>query len=277
MNQPNKAQNKMSELRALIFDVDGTLAETERDGHRLAFNCAFAEAGLDWQWSVDLYGKLLAVAGGKERIRYYIDRYVEDFQPPEDLPRFIARLHAAKTQYYGELLAAGSIPLRPGVRRLLAEARQSGVRLAIATTSAPDNAKALLTNTLGEDSLSWFEVIAAGDIVSAKKPAPDIYQYVLQTMNLPPQNCLAIEDSPQGLTAAIAAGLKTVITVNDYTQNHLQDHDFIGATLVLNHLGEPTEPFAIISGIASDASYFASYFDLALAQQLVSAGCSTEN
>jgi HAD superfamily hydrolase (TIGR01509 family) len=252
----------MSKLRALIFDVDGTLAETERDGHRIAFNRAFRDAGLDWQWSIDLYGKLLAVSGGKERIRYYIDRYAENFQPPNHLPEWIAGLHRAKTQYVGELLAAGQIPLRPGVRRLLTEARKSGIRLAIATTSAPENAKALLKSTLGDDSLSWFDVIAAGDIVPAKKPAPDIYEYVLQTINLQPQDCLAIEDSPQGLAAAIAAGLKTVITVNDYTHHE----DFSAATLVVNHLGEPTEPFTVIAGEAGDFSFF----NLALAQTLIS-------
>jgi HAD superfamily hydrolase (TIGR01509 family) len=184
------------------------------------------------------------------------------FSHPNHLPEWIAGLHRAKTQYVGELLAAGQIPLRPGVRRLLTEARKSGIRLAIATTSAPENAKALLKSTLGDDSLSWFDVIAAGDIVPAKKPAPDIYEYVLQTINLQPQDCLAIEDSPQGLAAAIAAGLKTVITVNDYTHHE----DFSAATLVVNHLGEPTEPFTVIAGEAGDFSFF----NLALAQTLIS-------
>ncbi len=248
-------------IAALIFDIDGTLAETERDGHRVAFNRAFADAGLNWEWSINLYGKLLRVAGGKERIRYFIDQYLPDFVPPDDLPGFIAQLHARKNQYYGELLAAGSIPLRPGVRRLLTEARDAGVRLAIATTSAPENAAALLVSNLGKDSLAWFEIIAAGDIVAAKKPAPDIYQYVLNKMDLSPKDCLAIEDSPQGLAAAIASGIKTVITVNDYTQHD----DFTGATLVLNHLGEPNQPFTAIAGDTHNATYF----NLALAQKLI--------
>jgi len=250
----------MTELRALIFDVDGTLADTERDGHRVAFNLAFAEAGLDWDWSVSLYGELLEIAGGKERIRFYLNQYRPDFQLPADLDGFIAQLHRAKTQHYQRLVASGAIPLRPGVKRLLAEARTQGIRLAIATTAALPNVTALLEHTLGSDSPSWFEVIAAGDIVPAKKPAPDIYQYVLQIMDLKAANCLVFEDSSQGLEASLQAKLGTVITVNDYTRNQ----DFSGAILVLNHLGEPEQPFGVLAGNAGDKSYL----DLALVHYL---------
>lgn len=241
----------MTKLEALIFDVDGTLADTEQYGHRVAFNLAFAEAGWDWDWSVSLYGELLAVAGGKERIRFYLDQYRPDFQPPGDLDGLIAQLHQAKTDYYQRLVAEGAIPLRTGVKRLLGEARGEGIRLAIATTSALPNVEAMLVNNLGADSLSWFEVIAAGDMVPAKKPAPDVYQYVLERMDLSADAGLAIEDSEQGLIAAKAAGLNTLITVNDYTQNQ----DFSGAMLVLNHLGEPDQPFRVIAGEVGDASY----------------------
>lgn len=241
----------MSKLQALIFDVDGTLADTERDGHRVAFNRAFAEAGLDWEWSVSLYGELLAVAGGKERIRFYLNQYRPDFQQTAGLDEFIADLHVIKIKHYTQLIAEGAIPLRPGVRRLLEEARLKGVRLAIATTAALPNVTALLEHTLGSDSRSWFEAIAAGDVVPAKKPAPDIYQYVLQVLGLEAENCLAIEDSHHGLTAACKAGLKTVVTVNEYTQ----DQDFSGAVLVLNHLGELDRPFSVLAGNAGDASY----------------------
>jgi len=241
----------MPTLHAIIFDVDGTLAETERDGHRVAFNRAFAAAHLPWHWNEELYGELLTVAGGKERIRHFIDRYRRSAdlggQPPPDVPnldRLIAELHAAKTVHYRQLLQAGKIPLRPGVRRLMDEARQRGIRLAIATTSAPDNAIALLETALAPDSPDWFEVIAAGDVVPAKKPAPDIYRYVLTQMGLTPDTCLAIEDSQHGLAAAFQAGLRTVVTVNDYTRQQ----DFSQALLVLDHLGDEGLPATAIAG-----------------------------
>lgn len=253
----------MTQLQALIFDVDGTLAETERDGHRLAFNRAFADFGLDWNWSVDLYGELLEVAGGKERIRHFIECYQPTFQTEGDLATFCKSLHLAKTGHFKAVLQEGGIPPRPGIKRIILEAQQSEIRLAIATTSDPDNVLALLQTALAPDSPEWFEVIAAGDVVPAKKPAPDIYQYTLDKLALPPEACLVIEDSQQGLVAATRAGLKTVVTVNDYTRNH----DFSTACLVLNHLGDPDLPFEVLAGNVQSAPYFT----LELAQYLISA------
>lgn len=233
-------------LKALIFDVDGTLADTERDGHRVAFNAAFRELGLDWEWDVALYGKLLAVTGGKERIRYYVDSFRPDFARPKDFDDLVVALHRAKTRHYVELLGRGGIPLRNGVKRLLSEVREAGIRLAIATTTTPENVTALLCNTLGRDPAEWFEVIAAGDIVPAKKPAPDIYFWALEKMGLDAADCLALEDSKNGVLASTGAKLKTLVTVNDYTL----DHDFPGVVAVLSDLGEPGLPFRVLRGEA---------------------------
>ncbi len=238
-------------LEALLFDVDGTLADTEKDGHRVAFNLAFEEAGLDWHWDEDLYGELLAVTGGKERIKYYLDQFNTDFEKPDNFDDFVKGLHAAKTAHYTRLLGEGRIPLRPGVERLINEAREAGLRLAIATTTTPENVTALLENTLGPDSIEWFEVIAAGDIVPAKKPAPDIYVWAMEQMGLTPEQCMAFEDSENGIRSACGANLPTLVTINDYTR----DHDFSEAALVLDHLGEPDQPFTVLAGDAGDHTY----------------------
>jgi beta-phosphoglucomutase-like phosphatase (HAD superfamily) len=226
-------------LKALLFDVDGTLADTERDGHRVAFNLAFRDFGLDWDWDVGLYGKLLAVTGGKERMRYYVDGFRPDYVKPGDFDDLVVELHKTKTKHYTRMLAEGGIPLRPGVRRLLAEARSAGLILGIATTTTPDNVMALLQHSLAPDSPDWFAVIAAGDIVPAKKPAPDIYIWAMEKLGLKPDDCVAFEDSRNGIRSSQAAGLRTVVTVNDYTRAD----DFEGAIAVLSDLGEPGMPF----------------------------------
>ena len=205
-------------LRALIWDVDGTLAETEHDGHRVAFNQAFAEAGLGWHWDEPLYRDLLATTGGKERLRAWWQQVEPANAAAPETSARIARLHARKTALYIDLVARGAVQLRPGVARLLQAAREAGITLAVATTTTPDNVDALLQATLGPGTPAWFACIGAGDVVPAKKPAPDIYLWVLQRLGLAAADCLALEDSAPGSAAAVAAGLPTVVTRSRYTQ-----------------------------------------------------------
>jgi len=232
-------------LKALIFDVDGTLADTERHGHRIAFNRAFADAGLDWVWDETLYGELLSVTGGKERMLHFI----RDYHPAlpvgaaDDINGFVARLQASKTRHYIALVRHGEITPRPGVLRLLREAYTSGLRLAIATTSSYENVEALLLS-FGADVLGWFEVIGAGDTVPVKKPAADIYLYVLAKLGLAAAECLAIEDSDNGFLAAQRAAIPVVVTLNDYTAHQ----QFDGALVVVDYLGEPGLPLTCLTG-----------------------------
>lgn len=204
-------------LRALIWDVDGTLAETERDGHRVAFNRAFEDAGLPWHWDVSTYGELLKVTGGKERLRHWWRRLDPAAAAAPDAAARIAQLHAAKNAHYAALVQRGAVALRPGVQALLAEARAQGVVLAIATTTTEANVTALLRATLGEASPGWFVVIGAGDVVPAKKPAPDIYRWVLERLGLHAGDAVALEDSSNGVAAAHGAGLPAVLTRSLYT------------------------------------------------------------
>jgi len=241
----------MHELKGLIFDVDGTLAENEQAGHRVAFNRAFADFGLDWHWDENTYEGLLEVSGGKERLRHYIDSYVEGFGVKEGTDAFIRKVHARKTERYIELMHSGTIPLRPGVGRLLREAHAQGLKLAIASTTTLENVTALLRNTLGEDSIGWFAVFACGDMVPNKKPEPDIYEYALARLGLSADECIAIEDTESGLAAAQAAGLMALIATNPTTR----DQNFTGAAIVLDGLGEPGAPFTVLAGDADGAQW----------------------
>ena len=220
-------------IKAIIFDVDGTLADTE-EAHRISFNKTFAENHLDWNWDVALYSKLLKITGGKERIKFFVETYRPEFKKPTNYNDFVKKLHQVKTQHYTTLLEHGQIRLRPNIKRLIVESRQLGLRLAIATTTSPENVSALLKKGLGEQAESMFEVIGCGDIVPQKKPAPDIYDWVLQRLELKPAECIALEDSENGLRSSLAAGIKTFVTTNDYTR----EQNFTGAAAVLPDLSD---------------------------------------
>jgi HAD superfamily hydrolase (TIGR01509 family) len=240
-------------LRALIFDVDGTLAETE-ELHREAFNEAFAAAGLGWHWDQALYGRLLAVTGGKERMAHY--QQSAGLTDTLDA-RAIAALHADKTARYAARVAAGAVSLRPGVRRLLDEANAAGLRLAIATTTSRPNVDALLAACA---PLPPFEVIASGDEVPRKKPAPDIYEAALARLGLPADACLAIEDTENGVRSAVGAGLRCLVTVSLYGG----EGPFADAVAVLSDLGEPGSPSRTLAGPVPRAGYA----DLAYGREL---------
>ena len=214
-------------LKALIFDVDGTLAETE-ELHRRAFNETFAEAGLDWCWSQEDYTDLLKTTGGKERMKVHRDALGQD--SPDDAA--IADLHGLKTARYGELMRSGAMDLRPGVRDIIDEARANGLRLAVATTTNRPNVEALTQACWGQPADAVFDVVAAGDEVAAKKPAPDVFDLALARLNLSATDAIAFEDSRNGLLSAKAAGLRVVMTPSAYTA--AEDHS--EADLVLDHL-----------------------------------------
>lgn len=226
---PKQEEETLPHVRAVIWDVDGTMVDTEREGHRIAFNLAFRDLGLDWHWDEETYRRLLAVAGGKERLRYAAS--LAGIPMSEDQIRAI---HHRKTEHFKRLLASSRLPLRPGVRRLLNEIHAAGIPQGVATTMSEEALDALIRHCLGEEWLHRFAVRAAGDIVPVKKPAPDIYLWALKRMGEPPQSSIAIEDSEHGLAAAKAAGLACIVTVNDYTR----EQRFDGADLVVSALGE---------------------------------------
>lgn len=217
------------ELRSLIWDVDGTLAETE-ETHRAAFNQAFAEAGLSWRWERSAYAELLRVSGGRERIAHFMATSEGANAPPGLV---IAALHARKTEIYNEMLASGRVGLRPGVARLFRRAQAAGIVQAICTTTSRVNVANLMRATLGENAPD-FAAVVAGEDAYAKKPDPEAYRLVLSLLNLPPESCLAVEDSQNGLRAARAAGIPVLAVPGEYTTGD----DFSGAAAVMDSLGE---------------------------------------
>jgi HAD superfamily hydrolase (TIGR01509 family) len=228
------------ELRALLLDFDGTVAETERYGHRVAYNQAFAEMKLDWRWDEELYGSLLSVTGGKERLRHYLERYRPELLDNVVSSGLVEKIHEAKVRHFARL--AATIPLRPGVLRLVREARAASAAIAITTTASELGVRALLVQH--QELPTMVDLIAGSEAVERKKPAPDVYIWALDRLGLAAGNCVAIEDSNAGFRAALAAGLTTLVTVSDYTA----EDDFAGASAVVSNLGEVNAPACSLSG-----------------------------
>jgi len=227
--------------KALIFDCDGVLGDTEQYGHLPAFNQMWREMGVPWQWSVEEYGRKLKIGGGKERMASlfqepaFLAAYPSCPAGEEARKEMIAAWHKRKSAIYKEIILSGRIPPRPGVRRLSEEALAAGWILAVASTSAKESVEAVLRHAVGEETANRFALVLAGDVVKAKKPAPDIYLLTAEGLGVSPAECVAIEDSNNGLEAAAAAGMKCVVTASGYTR----DEDFSKAAIVLTCLGDP--------------------------------------
>jgi HAD superfamily hydrolase (TIGR01509 family) len=226
--------------RALIFDCDGVLGDTEQHGHLPAFNQMWRELGVPWEWSVEEYGRKLKIGGGKERMSslFAEPEFLEAFTPPESEPErrdLIVRWHKRKSEIYKELVNSGKVPPRPGVKRLAEEALGRGWTLAVASTSALASVEAVLRRAMGSDTAGRFALILAGDVVKAKKPAPDIYLLAAERLAVAAAECVVVEDSNNGVVAAVAAGMKCVVTVSGYTR----EEDFSQADIVLTCLGDP--------------------------------------
>lgn len=254
-------------LKALIFDMDGTLANTE-EIHRLAFNHAFRDYHLDIEWSEEEYKDLLSISGGKRRIYAYLKEM--DVDIPDDLRAYAKKIHLRKSSIYREMLSDGKLELRTGVQRLIESAADEGLRLGIATSSSRANVEKLLYTTLGADSISMFDSISCSDMIADQKPMPALYLFALAEIGVAPEACMAFEDSYNGNCSALRAGIKTLITVHNFTVKN----DFSGASLVVDSLGEVDEPFQVLQG----NSYGHEYVDIRLIRALVSEHSSqTEN
>jgi HAD superfamily hydrolase (TIGR01509 family) len=226
-------------MSTLIFDCDGVLADTERYGHLPAFNQTFEEFGLPFRWSEEEYGRKLAIGGGKERMSSMLTPEVVRAaglpEDPEALAAEVAKWHKRKTALYTELVAAGKLPPRPGIRRLITAAQDAGWTLAVASTSAEPSVRAILEYAVGKERAERFDLVLAGDVVPKKKPDPAIYLLALERLAVPPAEVLVVEDSRNGLLAAVGAGLRCLMTVNGYTE----EEDSSEATLVVSSLGDP--------------------------------------
>jgi HAD superfamily hydrolase (TIGR01509 family) len=218
--------------QALFFDMDGVIIDTEKDGHRVAFNKAFKEFGFDVHWDIEEYGELIKISGGKERMRHHLETKGFGTEvKSEDVDELIKSLHKHKTELFVDLIQSGSLSLRPGIKRLMQEANDSGIKVCICTTANQKAAEAVACHSLGTIK---FTYILAGDIVEKKKPAPDIYQLALEKTGTDPKNCIVVEDSRNGMLAGHRAGIPVVVTTSIYTVNE----DFSEASLVVSCLGD---------------------------------------
>lgn len=238
-------------LKALLFDVDGTLADTEPYGHLPAYNAAFEEAGLEWRWSRELYRELLWQPGGRERLSHYIRKHkpklgAHKASATKDPESWVSDIHAIKSRHFRKRVRDGKVPLRSGVRRLMHEARAAGLKLAIVTNASQRSLKPFLEHTLGEELLDEVTEVVSGEQVAHKKPSPDLYLEALRRLQLRADECIAIEDSEMGMRAARDAGITTLITLNDDTRGH----DFSDANMVVSQLGECVEPIEVVKGEA---------------------------
>jgi HAD superfamily hydrolase (TIGR01509 family) len=233
--------------RGLIFDCDGVLADTELHGHLAAFNQMWKKLGVRWQWSPEQYSEKLKIGGGKERMASLFSEqaFRQVFPVPEseaDRKALLARWHQEKTAIYQEIIASGAIPPRSGIKRIAEAALAAGWKLAVASTSAKPSVDAVLTHVVGESTASQFTVLA-GDVVAAKKPAPDIYLLAAKSLGIPPENCVAVEDSRNGLLSADSAGIPVLVTTSWFTTGE----DFSEARLVVSALGDPGAERAKVS------------------------------
>lgn len=234
-------------MKALIFDCDGVLADTERDGHRVAFNQAFGDFGIGTQWDVDLYGTLLKkVSGGKERLHLYFDETRWPAEAGDNRDDYVARLHERKSIHFQKLVKDGALALRSGIQRITDEAHTAGMKLAVCTTARLESVLAVL-DLMGPERKSWFEQVLAGDVVSRKKPDPAVYRLAAERLGLDPLECMVIEDSNHGLRAALGAGMNCVVTTSAYTR----DEDFTGAKQVVSELGDPPAVHLTIDDLAA--------------------------
>ena len=224
------------DLKGVIFDVDGTLVDSERDGHRVAFNLAFEELGLPYEWDPELYGELLTITGGQQRLHAYLE---SEGMPEEERDEQVPKLHRRKTELFQELVAGGRVLARPGADRLLDEVAEAGVPIAVASTGTRAWVEPLLDRLFGLDR---FGVVITGDEAPVRKPDPSAYFITLEEMGLEAPGVVAIEDSRNGLEAARAAGLACAVVANDYTR----DQNFDGAAVVLDRFGSPEDPAAVL-------------------------------